>query len=124
MQLQLEELRKKAGYKSREKFAEEIGVNKWTYSGWEYGSTVMNIEQLWQCCVALNVSPNEMLSWESPPVNLPKDETRLLERYRACTDARKESLQQQAKDAATLSKAEKNEHKSESFAGGVVGDVA
>ena len=123
MQLNLRQLRKTAGYKSREEFAEVLGVSKYTFRSWETGVTTMNIEQLWQCCVALNVSPNEMLDWESPPASLPKDETRLIERYRACTDTRKECLQQQAKDAATLSKAEKNEEKSKSSNEGV-GDVA
>ena len=123
MQLKLKELRKKAGYKSQTSLADKLGVNSWTYRTWERGDVVMNIEQLWQCCVALNVSPNEMLDWESPPASLPKDETRLIERYRACTDTRKECLQQQAKDAATLSKAEKNEEKSKSSNEGV-GDVA
>ena len=123
MQLKLKELRKKAGYKSQTSLANKLGVNSWTYRTWERGDVVMNIEQLWQCCVALNVSPNEVLGWKSPPASLPADETRLIERYRACTDTRKESLQQQAKDAATLSKAEKNEQKSKSSNEGV-GDVA
>ncbi len=123
MELKLKEYRKQAGYKSREKFSEVLGVNKWTYAGWEYGSAAMNIEQLWQCCVALDVSPNEMLGWESPPQDLPQDEIKLVKRYRACTDSRKESLLQAAKDAVTLSNAEKNDLDLESL-NDSVGDVA
>ncbi len=123
MELRLRQLRKQAGYTSREQFAKLLGVSKYTYRAWETGITTMNIEQLWQCCVALDVSPNEMLGWESPPQDLPQDEIKLVKRYRACTDSRKESLLQAAKDAVTLSNAEKNDLDLESINDGV-GDVA
>lgn len=123
MELKLRQLRKQAGYTSREQFANLLGVSKYTYRAWETGVTTMNIEQLWQCCVALDVSPNEMLGWESPPQDLPQDEIKLVKRYRACTDSRKESLLQAAKDAVTLSNAEKNNLDLESL-NDCVGDVA
>ncbi len=123
MELKLRQLRKQAGYTSREQFAKLLGVSKYTYRAWETGITTMNIEQLWQCCVALDVSPNKMLGWESPPQDLPQDEIKLVKRYRACTDSRKESLLQAAKDAVTLSNAEKNDLDLESLNDGV-GDVA
>ncbi len=112
MLLRLKELRKKAGYKSREKFCEVLGVSMYTYRAWESGVTTMNIEQLWQCCTALNVSPNEMLGWQ-----IPTDEQQLISDYRRSTEPRKTSLLQAAKDAATLSIAEKNAQQSE-FMGG------
>ncbi|MEI3231020.1 MAG: helix-turn-helix transcriptional regulator [Gordonibacter pamelaeae] len=38
MDLQLMKLRKMAGYRNRDDFAEKLGVNKYTYRSWESGS--------------------------------------------------------------------------------------
>lgn len=42
MELQLMQLRKKAGYKNRDDFADKISVNRRTYKSWESGEVNMN----------------------------------------------------------------------------------
>ena len=45
MDLQLMKLRKMAGYRNRDDFAEKLGVNKYTYRSWESGTAMMSLEQ-------------------------------------------------------------------------------
>lgn len=63
MEIKLMEFRKAAGFKNRDVFAEKIGVNKYTYRSWESGAAMMNAEQIWNCAVALNCTPNDLLGW-------------------------------------------------------------
>ena len=66
MKLQLMKLRKDAGYKSRDAFAEKLGVNKHTYRSWETGAAQMNAEQLLMCAIALDCSCDAILGREIP----------------------------------------------------------
>lgn len=50
MQLQLQQLRKSAGYKSRDDFAAVLGINPLTYKGWETGRTRLKLEDA--CLIA------------------------------------------------------------------------
>ena len=66
MDLQLMRLRKRAGYKSRDAFADEIGVNRHTYKSWETGTAKMTLEQAYNCAVALNCTIDEIAGLEHP----------------------------------------------------------
>ena len=59
--------------------------------------------------MALKCTPNDLLGWESEETSraLTNDESRLLDRYRECTEARRESVMSAAADAVTLSKGER-----------------
>lgn len=50
MQLQLQQLRKAAGYKNRDDFAAELGVNPRTYKTWETGER--NFSFIQACTIA------------------------------------------------------------------------
>jgi len=65
MDLQLAKYRKLAGFKSRESFAEYIGVNKYTYRSWESGVVMMSLEQAYNCAVALGCTLNDLVGMKS-----------------------------------------------------------
>lgn len=65
MQLQLAKYRKLAGFKSRDAFAEYIGVNKYTYRSWESGAAMMNLEQAYDCAVALGCTLNDLVGMKT-----------------------------------------------------------
>lgn len=87
MELQLAKYRKRAGYKSRDDFAEVLGVNKYTYRAWESGKAMMSLEQAYNCAVALRCSIDEIAGRE--PASLPADERALLSDYRSLTPREK-----------------------------------
>lgn len=108
MNIQLMKLRKAAGYSNRDDFADKIGVNKYTYRSWESGAAMMNAEQIWNCAVALNCTPNDVLGWyESHPEEgslANPYEQELMDCYRSSTVDRKERILDTARDAAAMSK--------------------
>lgn len=65
MELQLAKYRKLAGFKSRDAFADHIGVNKYTYRSWESGAAMMNLEQAYDCAVALGCTLNDLVGMKS-----------------------------------------------------------
>ena len=65
MELQLAKYRKLAGFKSRDAFAESIGVNKYTYRSWESGAAMMNLEQAYDCAIALGCTLNDLVGMKS-----------------------------------------------------------
>jgi len=65
MELQLAKYRKLAGFKSRDAFAEHIGVNKYTYRSWESGAAMMNLEQAYDCAIALGCTLNDLVGMKS-----------------------------------------------------------
>lgn len=60
MQLKLQQLRKAAGYKSRNDFADVLGVNPRTYKTWETGERKMSFEQACLIADALHCSLDEL----------------------------------------------------------------
>lgn len=68
MQLHLMQLRKRAGYKSRDVFADEIGVNRHTYKSRETGTAKITLEQAYRCAVALDCTIDEIAGLEHPPL--------------------------------------------------------
>ena len=107
--LMLKELRKKAGYRTQREFAETIGVKERKYASWEREEVALNLEDACMLARALNCTPNDLCGWESEETSraLTNDESRLLDRYRECTEARRESVMSAAADAVTLSKGER-----------------
>ena len=106
MNIQLMRLRKAAGYTNRDVFASKIGVNKYTYRSWESGAAMMNAEQVWDCAVALNCTPNDILGWkESGNDNaLNSTENELIDCYRESTPEQKDMIMMSARNAALVSK--------------------
>lgn len=60
MELKLMQLRKAAGYKSRDAFAAVIGVKPLTYKTWETGERNMNFAQACMVADALGCSLDEL----------------------------------------------------------------
>lgn len=60
MNLQLMKLRKNAGFKNRDDFAAEIGVNPRTYKTWEAGERRFSFEQACMIADALKCSLDEL----------------------------------------------------------------
>lgn len=104
MELQLMKLRKKAGYKNRDQFAEKIGVNKYTYRSWESGAAMMNLEQACMVADVLECTLDELAGRE-PPAEFFSDEfqAELNRCYEACTPDRKAGILQVARDGALAS---------------------
>lgn len=66
MNIQLMQLRKRAGYKNRDAFAEKLGVNKHTYRSWETGAAMMSLEQAYNCAVLLGCTIDEIAGLSTP----------------------------------------------------------
>ena len=105
MDLQLMKLRKLAGYKNRESFADHIGVNRYTYKSWETGAAMMNFEQACMCADALNCTTDALAGRSVDDKNLTDPyEQELVDCYRSSTVDRQERILDTARDAAAMSK--------------------
>lgn len=108
MDMKLKEARKKANV-TQGQLARTLGVDIKTVGNWERGVTLMNIEQVWDCCVALECTPNDLCGWydehpmDADPASDPY-ESELVGNYRQLTPERKVSLLQSARDGAAMSK--------------------
>lgn len=88
MDIQLKNLRKRAGYKQNE-FAEIVGVPERRYASWERGEAMLNLEQAYNCAVALNCTIDEIAGREPASPALSQDEHALLSDYRHLTPREK-----------------------------------
>ena len=66
MELRLMQLRKSAGFSNRDKFADLIGVNRHTYKSWETGTSMMSLEQAYNCAIALGCTLNDLVGMKAP----------------------------------------------------------
>ena len=65
MKLNLMNLRKKAGYKNRDLFAQELGINPRTYKTYETGERKLSLEKACEIADFLHVSLDELAGrWE------------------------------------------------------------
>lgn len=107
MNLRLKQLRKAANMTQQE-LAKTLSVDIKTVGNWERGETIPNAEQLWDCAVALNCSPSDLLGWYEthPREPVPEDafERELIGCYRESTTPRKGRILDTARDAAGMSK--------------------
>lgn len=92
VKLQLMRLRKAAGYRNRDTFAEAIGVKPRTYKTWESGESRMNFEQACMVADFLGVSLDE-LAGRTEYVGTFSDERqrRLNEDFAALDDASRDA---------------------------------
>ena len=94
MKNKLMELRKKAGYKNRNDFADALGINQNTYKSWETGRTKLKLEDA--CIIAdfLNCTLDELAGREVPPpkVFTDKRQERMNHCYSMLNDESKEQL--------------------------------
>lgn len=93
---------------SQAEFAEKVGASIRSVSAWERGETIPDAEKIWNCAVALNCTPNDVLGWYE---SHPKEESltnpyeqELMDCYRSSTADRKERILDTARDAAAMSK--------------------
>ena len=62
MNLQLRRIRKES-HVSQEELAKLLGVSSRAIGAWERGENVPNAEQIWNCALALNTTPSELMGW-------------------------------------------------------------
>ena len=109
MGLRIREMRKKAGMTQGE-LADATGVNIGTIGNWEREITTPDVEQIWNCCVALGCTPNDILGWdeEDAETDTPMTDTErdVLEDFRQSSPAWQQNIAQTARLAADQSKAD------------------
>ena len=66
MQIRLKELRKAAGL-TQAQLADQLQVKLPTYRTWERGTTMMNLEQAYNCALALNCTIDEIAGMPAKP---------------------------------------------------------
>lgn len=89
METQLQNLRKRAGYKSAKAFANKIGMNVYTYTNYEQGKANFTLAQAWEFADVLECSLDELAGRKWPPDDLASIDPRrrtLIESYDALTD--------------------------------------
>lgn len=102
MELALKELRKKL-HMSQADFAAAVGVSDRTVGSWERGESFPNAEQIWNCAVTLECTPNDIFRWgeqASDDDSLTPDECSVIEGYRQCSPAWQQSLASMVRLAA------------------------
>lgn len=67
MKTNLQEMRRKAGFKSARAFAESIQMNPTTYTQYEQGIRNFTLEKAWEFADALNCSLDELAGRQWPP---------------------------------------------------------
>mgnify|MGYP003312923381 CR=1 FL=1 len=92
METRLKDLRKAAGFTSREAFAKEIGVNINTYKTWENGSVTINVQQACMLSSKLNCTLDELIGIEEPERVFDEREDRLLSLFRSLSEQGKCAL--------------------------------
>lgn len=66
MKTQLQKLRKKAGYKTQEAFAEAYGMNPRTYGSWERGEVELSLAIAFQLTEFLECTLDELVGRDAP----------------------------------------------------------
>lgn len=89
MKFNLQEMRKRAGYKSARAFAERIGMSLNTYNNYEQGISKLTLEKAWEFADVLECSLDELAGRRWPPDDLTTMDPRrrtMIESYDALTD--------------------------------------
>ena len=94
---------------SQTELANAIGVSLRTIGSWERGESIPNIEQIWNCAVALGCTPNDIMGWQDTSNSIDVEEQEILECYRESTPQWKQNIAMTARAAAGESK-KKAEH--------------
>lgn len=97
MNLKLKQLRQAAGISQDEMAAKltaitgsEVKVSR--YGTWERGERMLNLEQAYNCAIALNCTLNDLVGMEPPDKALTKDEEYIVDTYRAVTSHGKKAM--------------------------------
>lgn len=107
MKTNLQEMRRKAGFKSARAFAESIKMNPTTYTQYEQGIRNFTLEKAWEFADALDCSLDELAGRQWPPrgaagsADPMRDE--LVRCYDASTTENRHSLVVAARNAALAS---------------------
>lgn len=93
MKTNLQEMRRKAGFKSARSFAESIKMNPTTYTQYEQGIRNFTLEKAWEFADALECSLDELAGRPWPPQGAISDpgETALVSAYRDLSDEGQEA---------------------------------
>lgn len=89
MKFNLQEMRKRAGFKSARAFAERIGMSLNTYNNYEQGISKLTLEKAWEFADVLECSLDELAGRRWPPDDLTTMDPRrrtMIESYDALTD--------------------------------------
>lgn len=105
MELNIRAMRKRAGMTQAD-LAAAMGVNLSTIGNWEREITIPDVEQIWNCAVALGCTPNDLLGWEPREgmEEMTLDERDVLDAYRQSSTAWRKNIAQTARLAAGESK--------------------
>lgn len=66
MRSNLQEMRKRAGYKSAKAFADKIGMSVNTYTNYEQGKVNLTLEKAWEFADILRCSLDDLAGREAP----------------------------------------------------------
>ena len=105
MKTRLQELRKKAGYKSAVEYAEHLGMSHRTYTNYEQGTRAFSLEQAWEFADDLGCSIDDIVGRESHETDA-KDpyESELVRCYRGSSGNGKANILGNARGQYALSK--------------------
>lgn len=67
MRYKLQEMRKRAGYKSARAFAERMGMSVSTYTNYEQGVRALSLEQAWEFADVLDCTLDELAGRDFQP---------------------------------------------------------
>lgn len=67
MNTRLQDLRKRAGYRSAKAYAEHLGIKVGTYTDYEQGRTVMSLERAWYIADDLDCTLDELAGRDFHP---------------------------------------------------------
>lgn len=96
--------RERAGFKSAEAFAKEVGENPKTYTSYEQGARSIPIKKAFIYADTLGCTLDALCGRPAEEVKLDVYEQELIENYRACTQERQDRLIDTARDFAAMSK--------------------
>lgn len=104
MKTRLQELRKKAGFRSAKEFAEKCGIKLGTYTDYEQGRTTMTLERAWFFADIFEVSLDELAGRDFSASSEFADprQVRLNEAYASLSDSGKTHLVRSAEAECAL----------------------
>lgn len=118
MNLKLREYRERSGL-TQKQFAREIKKAVGTIQSWEAGDSYPNAEVICLMCEFFGTDPNDFLGWydehpeDRPSASVTREESALLDNYRACSPDRRASVSGYARDQCALSQAQEASGSSE-----------
>ena len=97
MKLQLQRLRKLAGYKTQKAVADALGVPERRYASWEREEAMMSLEQAAECAVLFGCTIDAIAGLEQPVVFSNPEQAALNGYYQSMNDEGRAALVSTAK---------------------------